>query len=105
VQIIDRRRALHLTQQQVAAASGLHQAHVDRPTSLSCAFHASRTPIPLKPNISERSDAFALWSRGPAVSHRKCEPGVRLTPVLGRVRSPLCRLTSAARPRRVDARY
>jgi len=26
----------------------------------ACAFHASRTPIPLKPNTSERSDAFAL---------------------------------------------
>ncbi len=30
VQIIDRRRALHLTQQQVAAASGLHQSVVSR---------------------------------------------------------------------------
>jgi len=25
-----------------------------------CAFRASRTPIPLKPNTPERSDAFAL---------------------------------------------
>ena len=30
VQIIDRRRELHLTQQQVAAASGLHQSVVSR---------------------------------------------------------------------------
>lgn len=30
VQIIDRRRALHLTQQQVAAAAGLHQSVVSR---------------------------------------------------------------------------
>jgi ribosome-binding protein aMBF1 (putative translation factor) len=29
-QIIDRRRELHLTQQQVAAASGLHQSVVSR---------------------------------------------------------------------------
>ena len=30
VQIIDRRRELHLTQQQVAVASGLHQSVVSR---------------------------------------------------------------------------
>ena len=30
VQIIDRRRELHLTQQEVAAASGLHQSVVSR---------------------------------------------------------------------------
>jgi len=30
VQIIDRRRELHLTQQQVAAAAGLHQSVVSR---------------------------------------------------------------------------
>ena len=30
VQIIDRRRELHVTQQQVAAASGLHQSVVSR---------------------------------------------------------------------------
>ena len=30
VQVIDRRRELHLTQQQVAAASGLHQSVVSR---------------------------------------------------------------------------
>jgi len=30
VQIIDRRRALHMTQEQVAAAAGLHQSVVSR---------------------------------------------------------------------------
>lgn len=30
VQIVDRRRELHMTQQQVAAASGLHQSVVSR---------------------------------------------------------------------------
>jgi len=30
IQIIDRRRELHMTQQQVAAASGLHQSVVSR---------------------------------------------------------------------------
>jgi len=49
VQIIDRRRELHLTQQQAAAAAGLHQSVVSRiepgvanPTARSLAVLARR---------------------------------------------------------------
>src|SRR5665647_1561954 len=47
----------HLCRQPPSRASRHTRAVVAR--SLRCAFHASRTPVPLKPNTSERSDAFA----------------------------------------------